>query len=106
MTILGIDSKERKVPIGTPAKKAIIDYITKERTEPINPQDDDRLFQNADGFPTTHDAVEKVFQRIKKISQVENLHPHACRNTFSVRYLINGGDAFSLQKILGHSCWR
>ncbi len=103
MTIFGKGSKERKVPIGTQAKKALIDYITKERSEPINPQDEDRLFLNADGYPITHDAVEKLFQRVKKAAEVDKLHPHACRHTFSVRYLINGGDAFSLQKILGHT---
>ena len=103
MTIFGKGSKERKVPIGTQAKKALINYLTKERPEPVNPQDDDRLFLNADGYPITHDAVEKLFQRVKKVSGVAQLHPHICRHTFSVRYLVNGGDAFSLQKILGHS---
>jgi len=103
MTIMGKGSKERKVPIGTQAKKALMDYITKERPEPINPRDDGRIFLNADGYPMTHDAVEKLFQRLKKTAQVKKLHPHMCRHTFSVRYLVNGGDAFSLQKILGHT---
>ena len=103
MTILGKGSKERKVPIGTQAKRALIDYVTKERSEPVNPQDEDCLFLNADGYPITHDAVEKLFQRVKKVAEVANLHPHVCRHTFAVRYLIHGGDAFSLQKILGHT---
>jgi site-specific recombinase XerD len=103
MTVLGKGNKERIVPIGLQAKKALLDYTTKERSEPVNPQDDDVVFLNADGYPVTHDAVEKLFQRIKKKAEVAKLHPHACRHTFSVRYLVNGGDAFSLQKILGHT---
>jgi integrase/recombinase XerD len=103
MTILGKGSKERKVPIGNQAKKALIDYITKERLDPINPRDEDRVFLNSDGYPITHSTVEKMFQRVKKLAGVTKLHPHACRHTFSVRYLVNGGDAFSLQKILGHT---
>ena len=103
MTILGKGSKDRKVPIGSQAKKALIDYLSKERSEPVNPQDEDRVYLNEDGYPITHDMVEKLFQRVKKSTNVSNLHPHVCRHTFSVCYLINGGDEFSLQKILGHS---
>jgi integrase/recombinase XerD len=103
MTVVGKGNKERIVPIGLQAKRALMDYITKERPSPVNPQDEDVVFLNADGYPVTHDAVEKLFQRVKKKAEVEKLHPHACRHTFSVRYLVNGGDAFSLQKILGHT---
>jgi site-specific recombinase XerD len=103
MTVVGKGNKERIVPIGLQAKKALLEYITKERTDPVNPQNEDVVFLNADGYPVTHDAVEKLFQRVKKKAEVEKLHPHACRYTFSVRYLVNGGDAFSLQKILGHT---
>jgi site-specific recombinase XerD len=103
MTVFGKGSKERKVPIGTQAKKALIEYITRQRPEAVNPQHEDHTFLNADGYPITHDAVEKIFQRLKKAAGVLNFHPHTCRHTFSDRYLMNGGDAFSLQKILGHT---
>jgi integrase/recombinase XerD len=103
MAVFGKGSKERIVPIGTLAKKALIDYITKERQDPINPQDEDRVFLNVDGYPLTHNGVEHLFQRVKRLAGVANFHPHTCRHTFSVQYLVNGGDAFSLQKILGHT---
>jgi site-specific recombinase XerD len=103
MTVFGKGSKERKVPIGAQAKKALIDYVTRERPEPVNPQHEDWTFLNSDGYPITHATIEKMFQRVRKAARVPNFHPHACRHTFSVRYLMNGGDAFSLQRILGHT---
>lgn len=103
MTVFGKGRKERKVPVGTQAKKALMDYVTMQRSEPVNPKHEDLVFINADGYPITHDSVEKVFQRVRKAADVPKFHPHVCRHTFSVRYLMNGGDAFSLQKILGHT---
>ena len=103
MTITGKGNKERRVPIGLQAKKALLDYITIERPEPINPGDEDRVFLSSEGFPISHATVEKLFQRVKHKAEIAKLHPHACRHTFAVRYLVHGGDAFSLQKILGHT---
>jgi site-specific recombinase XerD len=103
MTVFGKGSKERKVPIGFQAKKALLEYLSKERPDPINPQDEEIVYLNVDGYPITNGAVEKIFQRIRKKVGIPKLHPHLCRHTFSVRYLTNGGDAFSLQKILGHT---
>ncbi len=103
MSIFGKGSKERMVPIGSQAKRAMIDYLSRERPEPANPQDADRVYLNADGRPITREVVEKLFQRVKVAAHLKKFHPHLCRHTFSVRYLVNGGDAFTLQKILGHT---
>jgi site-specific recombinase XerD len=35
--------------------------------------------------------------------QVERLHPHLCRHAFAAKCLVNGGDVFTLQQILGHT---
>jgi len=70
MTVFGKGRKERKVPVGTQAKKALMDYVTMQRPEPVNPQYEDLVIINADGYPITHDAVEKIFQRVKKVAGV------------------------------------
>ncbi len=47
--------------------------------------------------------MKLIFSRLAKKSGVARLHAHLCRHTFATRFLINGGDVFTLQQILGHS---
>ena len=51
----------------------------------------------------TENGVKLIFARLAKASGVERLHAHLCRHTFATRFLLNGGDVFTLQQILGHS---
>ena len=49
-----------------------------------------------------------VRQRIKNYGEQANINdirvsPHTFRHTFAKFYILNGGDAFTLQRILGHS---
>ena len=45
-----------------------------------------------------------LFRRLKQRAGFTDrrVHPHLFRHTFAVRYLLNGGDVFSLQELLGH----
>lgn len=63
----------------------------------------ENLFLTMDGKSVTVNGVKLLFRRLAKKSGVRRLHVHLCRHTFATNYLINGGDVFSLQQILGHS---
>lgn len=102
LKVMGKGSKERMIPIGNTARKALQRYVFHFRPEPLYP-DQDCLFLTLEGKPMTGNGVKLVFQRLAQKSGVRRLHVHLCRHTFATNYLINGGDVFSLQQILGHT---
>ena len=51
----------------------------------------------------TENTIRLVFARLAKRAGVPRLHIPLLRYTFATRYLLDGGDVFSLQRILGHS---
>jgi site-specific recombinase XerD len=99
---MGKGSKERIVPIGGVAEKALQRYVFHFRPDSLH-IDEDNLFLTLEGKPLSGNAVRLVFTRLAKRSEVKRFHAHLCRHTFATNYLINGGDVFSLQQILGHS---
>lgn len=100
LKVMGKGQKERIVPFGSSAQKALMKYIYYFRLEPLR---DDRVFLNLDGGPMTESGIKLLFQRLAVSSGVKRFHAHLLRHTFAINFLINGGDVFSLQQILGHS---
>ena len=102
LKVMGKGGKERIVPFGSSVEKALLRYSLRFRPEPFNPSIR-CFFLTPDGKPLTRNCVYLVIRRIALKSGVSRLHPHLCRHTFATNYLINGGDVFSLQQILGHT---
>ncbi len=102
LKVLGKGKKERIVPIGNNAQKALQRYLFRFRPKPINPVTNN-VFLSHNSNHLTENSMKLMFTRLAKRSGVYRLHAHLCRHTFATRFLINGGDVFSLQQILGHS---
>jgi site-specific recombinase XerD len=99
---MGKGSKERIVPIGGLAQKVLPRYIYHFRSEPLS-TGNDTVFLTLEGRSMSSNAIKMIFKRIAQKSGVNRFHAHLCRHTFATNYLINGGDVFSLQQILGHT---
>ena len=102
LKVMGKGSRERFVPIGASTQRLLLRYVYRARPEPAAPSVDS-LFLEADGSPLTVNCVRLMLERLGRRSGVTRLHAHLCRHTFATNYLLNGGDIFSLQQILGHS---
>jgi len=102
LKVMGKGKKERVVPIGNNAQKVLQRYLFRYRSNPTLPRIDN-VFLSIHGDPLTENSMKLMFTRLAKRSGVSRLHAHLCRHTFATRFLINGGDVFSLQQILGHS---
>ena len=102
LKVMGKGRKERIVPIGNNAQKVLQRYLFWFRPKPINPVINN-VFLSQSSKPLTENSMKLMFTRLAKRSGVCRLHAHLCRHTFATRFLINGGDVFTLQQILGHS---
>lgn len=104
--IYGKGNKERFVPIGSSLQRMILRYI-KARKQYIAEKkktDNIRLFISKDCRPLSVGGLNTVFAHIKenKPHWSTRVSAHTFRHTFAKFFLLNGGDLFTLQKILGH----
>jgi site-specific recombinase XerD len=99
LKVRGKGAKERIVPVGRTARAAIVRYLGKRGAGRL----DEALFLGRRG-PLDARGIQQVVRRLKtRIGVSGRLSPHSLRHTFARSYLVNGGDVFSLQRILGHT---
>lgn len=114
--VRGKGDKSRLVCFGSTTSRALWAYLQQEGRQPGGP-----VFESERGGPMSRSglaqlihrlgeqvhvgrtarAVRKGVQRTREV--VVRAHPHRFRHTFAVKYLLAGGDVFSLQQILGHT---
>ena len=106
----GKGSKERRVALGRNALRMLLLYLDRYRQseevlfEVGNPKED-HIFLSESGFPLTRRGVDMLFKRIRQRSDLpagKRISAHIFRHTFAVRYLMLGGDIYTLQELLGH----
>lgn len=101
LRVMGKGSKERDVPFGTTTKQVLWQYVARVGTLP----NQDLFFVNQFARALEPNWVQKQMREYGRAAGIQGVRvsPHTLRHTFATQYVLNGGDAFSLQKILGHS---
>jgi integrase/recombinase XerD len=98
--VMGKGAKERLVPVGTSSRRAIGRYLA----ERGRGQPDEPVFLAESGTGLTFHGIQQILKRLKARAGLERrCSPHTFRHTFAHNYVVNGGDVFSLQRILGHT---
>lgn len=101
--VLGKGSKERLVPMGKHALKAIDHYLTHYRCL-FDSERQHTLFVTKKGNPMDRFAIWKMIKfYAKKAGITKKLSPHTLRHSFATHLLENGADLRIIQEMLGHA---
>jgi integrase/recombinase XerD len=103
-TVLGKGNFQRTVYFGRTTAKALWQYIREDGRDP-----DQSIFVGdrgtRSGEALTRSGLLQLIVRLGKAAgiQATRCSPHTFRHTFAVNWLRGGGNAFSLQQMLGHT---
>ncbi len=102
--VMGKGRKEREVPVGHTTRRNLSRYLRQYRAHaPRNAP----VFVSRQGKGVlSHQGLKDVLLRIKEVSGLPAdtpVHPHKFRHTFATRFMQNGGDVYTLSRLLGHS---
>ena len=98
------DEKERIVPFGGPAKKALEQYLGSARAALMHGREDDVLFVNCSGGPMSRQGFWKILKSYAKSAGITaDITPHTLRHSFATHLLQNGADLKSVQEMMGHA---
>ncbi len=102
--VLGKGRKERSVPFGRPAERAVLAWLRDARPELAVPGSGPALFLGARGKRIDQRAVRAmVHDRLGEVPGAPDLGPHGLRHTAATHLLEGGADLRSVQEILGHA---
>ncbi len=97
-------TKERIVPFGNAAKKAMDAYLGKVRDSFPGASGNDYLFTNCSGQPMSRQGFWKILKGYAGAAGITgDITPHTLRHSFAAHMIENGADLKSVQEMLGHS---
>ncbi len=96
--------KQRNIPLGKMAIKALKEYIEEARDLLIKYEDEKALFVNINGRRLTRQGFWKIIKYYKEQAHIaKDITPHVLRHSFATHLLQNGADIKAIQVMLGHS---
>ena len=102
--VLGKGNKERTIPIGAPAVRALESWLKVGRPSMASDNSDRAIFLGARGKRIDQRTVRTVvYNALQALEGVERMGPHALRHSAATHLLEGGADLRTVQEILGHA---
>jgi integrase/recombinase XerC len=102
--VIGKGNKERTIPLGNPAMRALDAWLKEGRPSLAGDKSDRAVFLGARGKRIDQRTVRTVvYQALEALEGAVKLGPHALRHSAATHLLEGGADLRTVQEILGHA---
>ena len=102
--VFGKGAKERLVPVGAPALRALRRYLREVRPALDTGRGAGRVFLNARGRPIRRESVWALVRDAARRAGIgRTVSPHTLRHTFATHLVEGGADLAAVQELLGHA---
>jgi integrase/recombinase XerC len=102
--VFGKGAKERVVPYGQPAERALLRWLNEGRPALVRPESAAALFLGARGRRVDQRIIRTVVHdAVSAVPGAPDMGPHGLRHTAATHLLEGGADLRAVQELLGHA---
>jgi site-specific recombinase XerD len=104
LRVLGKGSKERLLPVGEPAQRALRRYTERGRRALVTDPRERALFLSKSGKRLSNsDITRRLGLWTREAAIAAGVSPHSLRHSFATHLLEGGADLRTIQELLGHA---
>ncbi len=101
--VMGKGSKERMVPFGVPAERAVTEWLDRGRPALVQPHTDQALFLGRRGHRVDQRQIREAIHALCAFAGISDIAPHGLRHSAATHLLGGGSDLRAVQEVLGHA---